>query len=77
MDVMELARAKKSLPPPAMRKAIRKAAGLSQGDIAAGMPGPVTRTSVSRWEAGQRVPRAAHMVAYSRMLSELAALSAG
>lgn len=57
------------LPPPAKRRAIRKAAGASQADIAAAVG--VHRESVSRWERGERIPRGPHADAYLAVLARL------
>ncbi|MEU8752018.1 helix-turn-helix transcriptional regulator [Streptomyces chartreusis] len=48
-------RLRQDLPAPAERRAIRKAAGLSQGELAEAIG--VTRQAVSNWEAGIRTPQ--------------------
>ena len=48
-------RLRHDLPVPAERRAIRKAAGLSQGELAEAIG--VTRQAVSHWEAGTRTPK--------------------
>ncbi len=48
-------RTRRTLPEPSVRRAIRRAAGVSLEDIA-NVVG-VTRQAVSLWELGQRTPR--------------------
>lgn len=55
-------RLRKDLPSPAERRAIRKAAGLSQGELAEAIG--VTRQAVSHWEAGTRTPQGALLDRY-------------
>lgn len=62
-------RAHRNLPPPAERRAIRIASGVTQEDIA-GEVGR-TRAAVSRWESGERAPRGADLVAYAELLQRL------
>jgi DNA-binding transcriptional regulator YiaG len=64
-------RAKRTLPPLAMRRAIRLGAGLSQSDVAEILG--VHRETVHRWEAGDRTPRGALLVAYVDLLDKLRA----
>jgi HTH-type transcriptional regulator/antitoxin MqsA len=71
-EVLELARLKRQLPPPSVRKGIREAAGLSQPDVARGLG--VTATSVSRYETGEREPRDPALLArYIALLRHLMA----
>lgn len=49
---------------------LRVAAGLSQGEVAAAVG--VTTSAVSKWEAGQRIPRGEIAMRYARFLAELA-----
>jgi len=63
--------ARRRLPVPAMRRAIRLDAGLTQADVAETMG--VHRESVARWEAGARTPRGRTLVAYVDLLDELRA----
>jgi len=62
-------RAHRDLPPPALRRALREDAGLSQDDIAATMG--VHRETVSRWERGLRTPRGDSLLNYVSLLGEL------
>ena len=62
-------RAKKGLPGPAMRRAIRLGAGLSQVDVAEVLG--VHRESVARWESGVRTPRGRVLVEYVDLLDQL------
>jgi transcriptional regulator with XRE-family HTH domain len=59
----------RGLPAPALRRAIRQDAGLSQQDIAEVVG--VTRESVSRWETGNRRPVGGHLEAYAELLRKL------
>ena len=51
---------------PLVRRALRKAAGASQSDIAEVVG--VTRKAVGLWEAGTRMPRGANLDAYLEVL---------
>ncbi|WP_435601262.1 helix-turn-helix transcriptional regulator [Streptomyces sp. C10-9-1] len=55
-------RLRQDLPSPAERRAIRQAAGLSQGELAEAIG--VTRQAVSHWEAGTRTPQGTAMERY-------------
>ena len=68
-QVAEKVRARRDLPAPAIRRALREDAGLSQQDVA-DVCG-VTRAAVSRWESGERGVDAAHVVAYGALLELL------
>ncbi|MFD3677823.1 helix-turn-helix transcriptional regulator [Streptomyces sp. NPDC058613] len=59
------------LPPPAERKRLREAAGLSQDQIAKALQ--ARRESVGNWEAGRSEPRPPKRAAYARLLEGLAA----
>jgi len=59
------------LPPPAARRSIRLAAGVSLRELAEAFPIPVSPMTVLRWEKGQTAPRRNHAVAYRRLLDEL------
>ncbi|MEV0604532.1 helix-turn-helix transcriptional regulator [Streptomyces sp. NPDC050315] len=59
------------LPPPPVRKALRRADGLTQEQVATALG--VKRLAVARWEAGQVEPRAPHRQAYAELLRGLAA----
>ena len=59
----------KRLPPPAARRAIRLAAGLTLAEVGASLN--VSRQSVWRWEEGLREPRGETRLAYARSLREL------
>jgi transcriptional regulator with XRE-family HTH domain len=68
-QVAEKVRARRDLPEPAVRRALRIGAGLSQQDIA-DVCG-VTRAAVSRWESGERGVDADHVVLYAELLDML------
>ncbi|MFJ9634884.1 telomere-associated protein Tap [Streptomyces sp. NPDC101175] len=60
------------LPPPAERKRLRQAHGLTLDEVAAALQ--VRRATVSGWEAGKTEPRPPERDAYARMLKQLAHL---
>jgi len=62
----ERLRARRELPPPAMRRALRQAARLSQADVAREIG--VSSAAVAYWEAGRRFPRPENLAAYVRAL---------
>jgi DNA-binding transcriptional regulator YiaG len=64
-------RAKRRFPPPAMARAIRMTAGVSQARIAEELN--VDRATVTRWESGRRRPRGRLAVAYADLLAALQA----
>lgn len=65
----ERLRSRRDLPPPAMRRAIRQAAGLSLDDLAEELG--VSRQAVGHWECGDRYPRPAALIAYCDLLRKL------
>ncbi|MFD5476412.1 telomere-associated protein Tap [Streptomyces hawaiiensis] len=60
------------LPPPAERKRLRQAHGLTLDEVAAALR--VRRATVSGWEAGKTEPRPPERDAYARLLKQLAQL---
>ncbi|MFE4758253.1 telomere-associated protein Tap [Streptomyces mirabilis] len=60
------------LPPPAERKRLRQAHGLTLDEVAAALQ--VRRATVSGWEAGKTEPRPPERDAYARMLKQLTEL---
>ncbi|MEV6881388.1 telomere-associated protein Tap [Streptomyces sp. NPDC051135] len=60
------------LPPPAERKRLRQAHGLTLDEVATALQ--VRRATVSGWEAGKTEPRPPERDAYARMLEQLARL---
>ena len=60
------------LPPPAERTRLRKAAGLTQAQIAKEL-GLKRRETVAEWESGEREPRPPRRTAYLQLLQALAA----
>jgi transcriptional regulator with XRE-family HTH domain len=68
-ELRNLIRARRQLPPPPTRRALREASGLSGADVARAMG--VTRQAVSNWERGLRDPRGATLDAYLEVLALL------
>ncbi|MFJ8871531.1 telomere-associated protein Tap [Streptomyces sp. NPDC102473] len=62
--------AQDELPPPAERKRLREAAGLSQAQIARALA--ARREAVGNWETGRAEPRSPKRSAYARLLEGLA-----
>lgn len=58
-----------SLPRPAVARAIREAARVSQARLASELE--VHELTVHRWEAGTRIPHGDLRLAYARLLREL------
>lgn len=73
IDIATEVRARRRLPTPSMRRAIRESAGVSQLRVASSLG--VTRMTVSRWESGIREPRGEHLVSYVALLDELVDLT--
>jgi transcriptional regulator with XRE-family HTH domain len=71
-DLERKVRARRDLPAPAARRALRELAGLSQDDLARVLN--VTRSTVSRWESGEREPRPAILYQYVDLLDRLRAV---
>ncbi|MFE7514774.1 telomere-associated protein Tap [Streptomyces sp. NPDC057540] len=61
-----------TLPPPAERKRLRAAHGLTIDEVATALK--VRRATVSGWESGKTEPRPPERDAYARLLKQLAAL---
>jgi DNA-binding transcriptional regulator YiaG len=66
--VQEVAEAR-ALPRPALARAIRREAGVSQTRMASELC--VHRVTFARWESGASEPRAAHRLAWARLLARL------
>jgi DNA-binding transcriptional regulator YiaG len=71
IDLIARVRARQRLPEPPLRRSVRESAGVSQGDLAKALG--VTRSAVSRWEAGHREPRGEALVHYVDLLELLRA----
>ena len=69
-NALTLARLRRRLPPPEARRVLRVSSGVSQSVIAREIG--VDRATVSRWETGERSPRAVHLEPYIRLLERLA-----
>jgi transcriptional regulator with XRE-family HTH domain len=67
--LIEQVRTARRLPPPALARAIRDAAGVSQQQIADELG--VNRVSVARWELGERIPRGELRLRYVVLLEGL------
>ena len=61
--------AARRLPPPAVAKAVRQGAGVSQARMATALG--VHRVSVARYESGARKPRGELRLRYMELLEEL------
>jgi DNA-binding XRE family transcriptional regulator len=68
--VLDRARRRRTLPPPAMRRLLRDQWGLTQGEVA-GLVG-VSRECISRYENGSREPRGPLRDKYVALLDRLA-----
>lgn len=62
-------RARQELPPPAVRRTLREAAGLSREDIAREVG--CSRQAVLHWESGRCSPRGPLLVAYVDVLKAI------
>lgn len=69
MKLAQKVRAKRELPPPEERRAIRIAAGVSQEDIAKELG--LSRAAISRWETDKRTPQDEHLLGYVKILRTL------
>jgi DNA-binding transcriptional regulator YiaG len=72
-DLIEEVRVSRSLPPPALAREVRRAAGVSRPRMAEALG--VHPVSVARWERGSRAPRGARRLKYAALLAELARAS--
>jgi transcriptional regulator with XRE-family HTH domain len=68
--VLNRARARRRLPPPAARQLIRARAGVVQEDLARALG--VQTATISRWESGARTPRGGLLDRYLDALDRLA-----
>jgi transcriptional regulator with XRE-family HTH domain len=62
-------RERRRVPSPALARAVREAAGVSQARLAAELG--VDRVTVARWELGIRHPRGKRADAYAALLAQL------
>lgn len=69
MDVIQQVRAARALPAPAIARALRQAAGLSQGQVAEHLG--VHRLTLHRWETGANRPRGQHLADYAALVADL------
>ena len=68
-EALAVGRARRTLPPPAIRRHIRESAGVSQRQLAAELG--VNASQVNRWEHGGRTPRGRNALAYARALERM------
>jgi transcriptional regulator with XRE-family HTH domain len=68
-SLIEDVRAARRLPEPEEARFLRRAAGLTQRQIADELG--VSALTVTRWEAGTHRPQPRHRAAYARVLDEL------
>jgi len=59
---------------PAVARAVREAAGVSQQDVAAELG--VHRVTIGRWESGRRRPTGEQLRRYAHLIDELKRVSA-
>lgn len=69
MTVEDLIQARRQLPPPPLRRALREAAGVAQADVAAELG--VSQRTVSRWEAGECSPTKEVLPLYVDLLERI------
>jgi transcriptional regulator with XRE-family HTH domain len=72
--LIDQVRAARRLPPPAVARAIRDAAGVSQQQLADELG--VNRVTVARWELGTRTPRGELRLRYTTLLEQLRKVAA-
>jgi DNA-binding transcriptional regulator YiaG len=68
-DLIASAQARRDLPPPVMRRAIRKATGTSLRAVAEAVG--VTPQAVAFWEEDERTPTGERLVKYVQLLRSL------
>jgi DNA-binding transcriptional regulator YiaG len=68
-ELTQRLRTRRDLPPPEVRRALRRAAGVPMQDVAAIVG--VTRQAVALWESGSREPRNTNLASYSEVLRAL------
>jgi DNA-binding transcriptional regulator YiaG len=74
-EALLIARARRRLPSPRVRRLLRQRAGLTPEQAAAILG--VSRPCIVRWELGRREPRPRHVAVYLALLDRLAAEVAG
>ncbi|NUV32795.1 helix-turn-helix transcriptional regulator, partial [Streptomyces sp. KAI-27] len=67
--LLEDARLRKTMPPPAERQRLREAAGLTRGQVADACQ--VRRQTIANWEEGKTTPKPPGATAYARLLDGL------
>ncbi|MFD6133522.1 helix-turn-helix domain-containing protein [Streptomyces diastaticus] len=67
--LLEEARRRKTMPPPAERQRLREAAGLTRGQVAEACQ--VGRQTIANWEEGKTIPQPPGATAYARLLDGL------
>ena len=66
---LEMRRSARHLPPPASRRSLREAAGLSTATLAQILG--VTQQTIRNWESGHRVPRGEQLASYLEALDAM------
>lgn len=69
-ELLSEARTRRTLPPPAVCRALRERVGLTQAEVATLLG--VDKSAVTRWENGHRFPRRRARLAYAALLERLA-----
>jgi DNA-binding transcriptional regulator YiaG len=69
-EVLELARNRRRLPAPKIRRTLRERAGIPQTSMAYALN--VEASTISRWESGAREPRGQYLARYLDALERLA-----
>lgn len=65
-DLVARGQARRVLPEPDIRRALRERVGLTQAEVAVAIG--VDRTTVCRWETSDRTPRQPHLDRYAEVL---------
>jgi transcriptional regulator with XRE-family HTH domain len=73
--LIEQVKAARRLPPPAVARAIRDAAGVSQQQLADELG--VNRVTIARWELGTRTPGGQLRLRYFDLLEQLREITGG
>lgn len=69
LNLADEVRERRSLPTPAVARALRQSAGISQARLALAVG--VTKATIARWEGASRQPSGEHRARYAAALTEL------